>query len=160
MLPRGRQGGRGSKEGLSMPKITKRLVERLQPDPGGNEVFVWDSGDGAIKGFGIRMKPSGTASFIIQYRTREGRTRRLAIGKVGILSPGEARSQARDRLVEVARGADPSAERHKLRHAITIAELCDLNFAEAEGRVNSPTLPMDHIRFKSHAKHPIALRPL
>ena len=68
-----------------MPKITKRLVDALRPDRNGKDVFVWDAGDGALKGFGIRMKPSGTASYFVQYRNKEGRTRRLVIGKVGTL---------------------------------------------------------------------------
>ncbi|MGH7036633.1 MAG: hypothetical protein ACREE1_00620 [Stellaceae bacterium] len=36
-----------------------------------------------MKDFGVRMKPSGAASWLVQYRTKEGRTRRLAISKVG-----------------------------------------------------------------------------
>ena len=45
-----------------MPTITKRGVEAITPEPKGRDVFVWDEGDGALKGFGIRMKPSGVAS--------------------------------------------------------------------------------------------------
>ena len=59
-----------------MPKITKRVVDALRPDPTGKDVFRWDAGDGALKGFGLRMKPSGAASYFVQYRNREGRTRR------------------------------------------------------------------------------------
>ena len=53
-----------------MPKITKRLVDALQPDPGSREVLVWDS---ELKGFGVRVMPSGVASFFVYYRTAEGR---------------------------------------------------------------------------------------
>src|SRR5262245_2435574 len=74
-----------------MPKITKRLVDALRPERNGKDVFVWDAGDGALKGFGIRMKPSGAASYFVQYRNKEGRTRRLVIGKIGTLAPDEAR---------------------------------------------------------------------
>ena len=69
-----------------MPKFTKRLVDALTVDPGGGDRFLWETGDGALKGFGIRVKPSGIASFLIQYRNREGRTRRLTIGRVGTLA--------------------------------------------------------------------------
>src|SRR5260370_13206859 len=103
-----------------MAKITKRVVDALTVHPAGGDRFLWDTGDGALKGFGIGVKPSGIASFLIQYRTREGRTRRLAIGRVGTLAPEEARHQAREQLAAVAKGADPSGERHRIRNATTV----------------------------------------
>jgi Arm DNA-binding domain len=75
-----------------MPKITKRLVDELRPDPD-RDLFAWDSD---LRGFGIRMKPSGAASYIVQY---------LAIGKVGTLTPAEAREQGRRLLADIAMGA-------------------------------------------------------
>ena len=39
-----------------MPKITKRVVDGLRPDRNGKELFEWDAGDGALKGFGIRIE--------------------------------------------------------------------------------------------------------
>src|SRR3954466_10588024 len=85
----------GSKpEETRVPKITKRVVDALRPDRNGKDVFHWDAGDGALKGFGVRLKPSGVAAYVIQYRNKEGRTRRLAIGKVGTLAPDEARKIA------------------------------------------------------------------
>lgn len=62
-----------------MPKLLKRTAHAIRPDPD-RDVFTWDSGDGAIKGFAVRTKPSGVSSYLVQYRTKEGRTRRLAIG--------------------------------------------------------------------------------
>src|SRR5260370_3226939 len=135
--------GEAEKGSAAMPKISRKILDALTPNPEGSDVFVWDSGDGALKGFGVRMKPSGAASFIIQYRTREGRTRRLAIGRVAILTLNEARGQAREKLASVAMGADPSGERHKIYHAITVAEFCDLYLVEAKGRVKASTLGMD-----------------
>jgi integrase len=117
-------------EGLAMPRLTKRIIDAIQPDPG-RDKFIWDSGDGALKGFGVRIAPGGTASYIVYYRTKEGRTRRLVIGRVGVLTPDEARVLARDRLKEVEQGRDPSAERHRTRReAMTMAELADLYLAE------------------------------
>jgi hypothetical protein len=96
-----------------MRKITKRLVDTLRPDPAGKDVFRWDAGDGALKGFGIRMKPSGAASYFVQYRNKEGRTRRLVVGRVGTLTPDEARNLAGDALKAATKGGDPSADRHR-----------------------------------------------
>jgi integrase len=135
-----------------MPKLTKRVVDAIRPDRTGKDVFRWDAGDGALKGFGIRMKPSGAASYLVQYRNKEGRTRRLVIGKVGTLTPDEARNLAGDALRAVARGSDPSAERHAVRGAVTVSELCDLYMAETKGRIKASTWSSDRSRIETHVK--------
>ena len=134
-----------------MPKLTKRVVDKLRSDPTGRDVFIWDS---EIRGFGIRMKPSGATSWLVQYRNAESRTRRLVIGKVGAITPDRARQIARDKLTAVAKGHDPSAERHALREAMTVAELCDLYIKDAKsaGRVKASTLAMDESRIEQHVK--------
>ena len=110
-----------------MPKLTKRVIDGLSPDPNGGELFVWDS---ELRGFGVRVMPTGGASFLIQYRTLQGRTRRHAIGRVGTLTPEEARGSAREKLAAVARGEDPSAQRQAARADLTIAELAALYMEE------------------------------
>ena len=117
-----------------MPKITKRAVDALKPLVG-RDVFLWDAGDGALKGFGVRMKPSGAASYVVQYRNKEGRTRRLVLGRQRELTPEQARALATKRLADVRHGADPSAERHALRGAMTVSELCDLYLIEGKGHI-------------------------
>jgi integrase len=106
-----------------MPKLSKRYIDTLRPKPNRTDLFVWDS---ELRGFGVRMKPSGSASFLVQYRTGQGRTRRFAFGKVGTLTPEQARAKARRLLAEVEEGNDPSAQRHEAREALTVAELCAL----------------------------------
>ncbi|HXP73661.1 MAG TPA: tyrosine-type recombinase/integrase [Stellaceae bacterium] len=108
-----------------MPKITKRLVDALRPEPG-RDVFKWDAGDGALKGFGLRVKSTGAASYFVQYRNEQGRTRRLVLGRVGELTPDEARELAADKLGQVRKGGDPSADRHAARKSMTVTELADL----------------------------------
>lgn len=136
----------------SMPKITKRFVETLRPDTTGRDVFAWDAGDGALKGFGIRVKPSGAASYFIQYRNHEGRTRRLVLGRIGELTPDEARQLATDKLRDARKGADPSADRHAARNASTVAEVCDLYLSHGRGTIKPSTLEMDRSRIECHVK--------
>jgi integrase len=139
-----------------VPKLSKRTVDAIRPDPAGRDVFVWDTGDGALKGFGVRMKPSGVASYLVQYRTKEGRTRRLAIGKVGVLTPDEARIIAGDKLREAAKGGDPSAERHRVRReALTITQLADLYLAEgpaAKPNKKASSWATDRSNIERHVK--------
>ena len=139
-----------------MPKLSKRTVETIRPGPAGRDVFVWDGGDGALKGFGVRMKPSGAASYLVQYRTREGRTRRLVLGKVGVLTPDRARAIAGDKLTEVAKGGDPSAERHRARReALTMASLADLYLVDgpaAKPNKKASSWAADRSNIERHVK--------
>jgi hypothetical protein len=106
---------------FKMPKLSKRIIDGLRPTSG-SDLFAWDS---ELRGFGIRMKPSGSASFLVQYRTLQGKTRRLAFARLGTLTPSQARTRARRLLMEVEDGGDPSAGRHDARTALTVAQLCE-----------------------------------
>ena len=140
-----------------MAKILKRTVDALQPEPD-RDVFAWDS---ELRGFGIRVKPSGVKSYLVQYRNAEGRTRRLVLGQHGALTPEVARDLARKKLTAVAAGEDPSKDRHAARSGMTLAEVCDWYLREAEagrllGRNRRPikasTLHMDRSRIEIHIK--------
>ena len=63
-----------------MPKLTKRTVEAAKP--ASREVFLWDD---QLPGFGLRVKASGVKTFVVQYRNGSGATRRLALGRFGVL---------------------------------------------------------------------------
>src|SRR5262245_38416800 len=110
-----------------MPKLTKRFVDALKPVK--RDTLYRDN---ELKGFGLRVKPTGMRTWVIQYRNQAGRTRKLALGKVGVLTPDEARRMARQRLGEVAGGADPSADRNAHRGAMSVAKLCDEYLAAAD----------------------------
>jgi integrase len=138
-----------------MNKLTKRAVDALQKPPKG-QTFLWD---GELRGFGVRIIPSGLKTFILQYRNAEGRSRRIVIGRYGVLTLEKAREQAQIKLGAVAGGADPAEERAASREAVTVAELCDWYLKEAEaghilGRRNRPikasTLAMDQSRIEAH----------
>ena len=102
-----------------MIKLTKRNVDAAQPKE--TDYFVWDS---ETKGFGLRVLPSGVKSYLIQYRSG-GRTRRLSLGKHGVLTPDEARKLAREHLVSVANGGNPSEDKRLYGNAPTMSAICD-----------------------------------
>ncbi|MBX9786395.1 MAG: site-specific integrase [Alphaproteobacteria bacterium] len=90
-------------------KLTKRAVESIQPHEK-NELLIWDS---ELKGFGVRVFPTGRRTYFIQYRNSHGDTRRKKIGVHGIITAELAREEAKKLLGDVAKGQDPSVE-HKI----------------------------------------------
>jgi integrase len=91
----------------------------------------------------------------------------MVIGKIGTLTPDEARFLARKHLASVADGADPLVQRHSARSGINVGELCEIYLTEAEKRRNAlikegkstrkgvikaSTLLMDRSRIERHVK--------
>src|SRR5262245_19554967 len=139
-----------------MPKITKRTVEAAQPQ--NSDVFLWDQ---ELRGFGVRVKPSGVRSYIVQYRNVHGRSRRLTVGTHGRLTAEEARSEARQLLSKVARGADPAGEKKSLRDAPTLADFAKRYMSEhATGRKKAGTLVTDQINLRCHILPALGNLPL
>ena len=69
-----------------MPRLSKRVVDAAAPAE--KDYFIWDED---IPGFGLRVLPSGVKTYIVQYRSG-GRTRRLRVGRHGVLAPEKARA--------------------------------------------------------------------
>ena len=135
-------------------KIGLREVRALKPGQ-----TVWDAG---VAGFGARRQQSSAVSYVLIYRTEEGRQRWHTIGRHGApWTPGTAREEATRLLGKVADGIDPSAVKQAKRKAATVAELCDLYLADAEaGRLltrrkvpkKASTLAIDRGRVARHIK--------
>jgi integrase len=75
--------------------------------------------------------PSGQKSYVYQYRSPERRSRRATIGKVGTLTPDEARTIAEGMARRVKGGGDPLADKAASRDALTVAGLLDRYVASA-----------------------------
>ncbi len=102
-----------------MAKLSKSEVDNLKPS--GDQYFVWSDD---IKGFGVKVFPTGVKSFVFQYRTNEGKTRRYTIGKLSeLLTVDQAKKKAKDLHNDVFNGNDPMGHKQKRREALTINEL-------------------------------------
>jgi len=110
-----------------MPKLTKRVVDATMPDPT-RKVMVWDA---EMKGFGLRVTPSGVKSYVVNYRTPEGRQREFTIGKHGSPWTCEmAREKAREVLHGLTQGVDPLNAKAAARAVVTVKDLADLYIEE------------------------------
>lgn len=140
-----------------MPKITKRAVDALTPDEKGDYV-LWDD---ELRGFGVRVRGSGSKTYLVQYRNEAGQSRRLVLGRHGTLAPEQARKLALQQLGTIAGGGDPAEDRKRVRAGKTVGELCDWYLEEAGlgrllGRSRRPikpsTLRNDRTRIEQHIR--------
>jgi integrase len=87
-------------------KLTKRTVDAQKA--GSAEYVVWDSD---IRGYGLRVHPSGRKTYFLKYRTRDGKRIqiKLNVGVHGDVTPDGARKIAERWRDEIAGGGDPRA---------------------------------------------------
>jgi integrase len=90
---------------MATGKITKTSVDALQP--GERDSFLWDA---ELKGFGVKVTPSGSRIYILQYRLHSGsKIRRYTIGKHGSpWTPHKAKEEAERLAFMIAQGVDPA----------------------------------------------------
>jgi hypothetical protein len=98
-----------SRTGRTAMNITKRSVAALELRA--QRYIAWDA---ALSGFGVRVEASGRKTFICRYRSG-GVRRQYTIGRYGVLTPEEARAEARRVLGAVVLGDDPAGVRQEDR---------------------------------------------
>jgi integrase len=135
-------------------RIGLREVRALQPGE-----MIWDT---VVVGFAARRQKGDAVTYLVKYRTAEGRQRWHTIGRHGSpWTPERARAHAQRLLGEVVTGADPALQRRLVRKATTVAELCDAYLADATaGRLltrskapkKTSTLAIDRGRIERHIK--------
>ena len=83
-------------------KINNTLIKKLLPADKEYEVHDLD-----LKGFIIRVFPSGTMRYVCQYK----RGKKINLGTVGVMSAAQAREKAMEILNNVNRGIEPTAQK-------------------------------------------------
>ncbi len=105
-------------------KIGIRDIAALQPHS-----ILWDS---IVRGFHARRQFGPDITFAVFYRNQENLQRWHKIGRFGVWTVSQARSEAQRVLRARDLGEDPTAARQALRNAITFAQLCDEYIAEMQ----------------------------
>jgi integrase len=127
--------------------MTARSIAHLRP-PALGQVDYWDAD---TPGFGIRVSAGGRKAWVAMYR-RGAVKRRFTIGTYPTLSLPDAREKARKALQAVQYdGADPAADKIRIRAAETVAELAN-EWIKRHGESNKAprTLGDDRSMLKNH----------
>jgi len=106
---------------MSKVKLRKRDIDAL-PIPKDKPVIYWDT---VKPRFGLRITPAGVRTFVLDYTTKNGRQRRMTLGRFGEITAEQAREMAGDRLAEIRKGSDPLAEHEAARGAATFKTLAE-----------------------------------
>lgn len=119
-------------------RLTKRVVDSLEPADKRN--IYWDAD---VKGFGIRIEPTGTKTYFVRYRAdgggRRASQRLLVLGRHGVLTTEEARRHAKEALAGVTRGEDPGISRAQRRKELTVGDILDRYLKEHVAVHNKPS---------------------
>ncbi len=103
-------------------KLTKSRVEGL-PIPAAGQSLHWDD---ELRGFGVRITPSGARSYIVQGRVA-GKSRRVTLGAHGRITCDEARRKAKAALVALDDGVDPQVEKKRAGLlAVTLKDVAEV----------------------------------
>jgi integrase len=86
--------------------ITQELVKSLKP-----EAKPYEVRDPRLKGFLLRVQPSGVMTYYAEY----ARGKRHRVGSADALAPSQAREEVRRILAGVALGADPAEARREAK---------------------------------------------
>ncbi len=133
-------------------KICSRLLQTLTPKEKPYEVR-----DSDLKGFMIRVQPSGHMSYICDFSRPDGRRDRITIGSVKVLSPAQARDQAMSILGELAKGNDPVAK-HKASQVASLEAFLDKRYqshVESHHKRGTETAELLRGRFAEFLNHPL-----
>lgn len=144
-----------------MARLTKRQIDAAITKAE-KETRLWDD---SPRGLGLRIKPNGSATFFIQYRSPVTFKKiRHSIDQYGRLTIEQARTEAKRLFEDITKGKDPAMEKRQARHsakgAVTVADFCDDYMKDARAGLvtyrgkpkKESTLATDLGRIERHIK--------
>jgi len=113
--------------------------------------------DPQLKGFGLRVQPTGVMSYFVRYRLR-GKQTRFVIGRTTEFTPAQARDAAKDRLAGVKLGSDPLDARKPVKQSMTLGKFIDQDFAPwvtTHRKAADSNLARIRVNFAAHWNRPL-----
>lgn len=139
-----------------MPRITLNFIKKISTERFLRPKSFWDD---SLKGFGVRCQGKGI-SYVLMYRNSYGVRRLLTIGKVGSITPEQAREIAKTKLADVIKGLDPAELKKQTKKTLTVANLCDWYLKEGTSLKKERTIRDDIGRINNHIKPIIGKFPV
>jgi len=141
-------------------KLTKRAIDAI--DAVEKPTLFYDSD---LTGFCLKVLPSGTKRWCVEYRSGAGGRSvgktRMVLGSTSSLTPDQARASAKSTLAAVALGQDPARKRSTERAMPTFAEFGERYLAEeAETKLKPRSVVNYRIYLRKHAVPIIGTRKL
>jgi integrase len=109
-------------------RLTEKVIDDVVPKPG-KQFTVWDTD---LKGFGVRVSPAGTKTFVFCYRTPGGRWRWKTLGRAGTVTLDKARRLAKVDAGTVAARQDPLQPTDQARDGFTVKAISEKWIAALE----------------------------
>ncbi len=128
-------------------KISNSLIKTLKPEDKYYEVR-----DSNLKGFILRVSPSGVMSFYCQYK----RGKRIVLGRVGVITCAQAREKAIEILNQANQGIDPKQQ--KVNDKITLEEFLSKHYnpwVQSNHKRANKTLATINRCFKNLYRYPL-----
>lgn len=106
-------------------KLIKGYIDKIQAGP--KDSFHWC---GEVKGFGVRVTPTGKITFVVQGRVDgSSKEARITIGAYGVFTVDQARDVAREHLRNMRMGTDPrELKKQDVAMKVTLREVADAYF--------------------------------
>jgi hypothetical protein len=93
-------------EVATRPLLTQEAVAAARPRV--SEYTIWD---GTLRTFGLRVRPTGSKSFVLYLRVRgEKKLRKMTLGRAGTLTLQSARQMAHEFLYQARMGREPGRQ--------------------------------------------------
>jgi integrase len=138
-------------------RLTAQSTDGLKLKPGESDRIWFDD---AIPGFGLRVRDTGSRSWIFQYKIGS-KTRRLVIGQASAVKLGRAREIASEHHAKVKLGRDPAGEKRvqveRASHTFGTLVKKYLDQQRAELRPGSYREVARHLERHAAPLHPFAL---
>lgn len=140
--------------------LTKTTIQAFTFEGGHGKAhdIRWDRD---LRGFGVRVFPTGAKTFVFRYTTAHGLKRLITVSKVGELTLDQARQKASRHRVAVLDGVDPAEEKAKTRDAQSLNALADRYLAQhAERKKKASSARDDHRMLVNHIRPRLGTKPV